>query len=222
MSGLIRIPVFVLNVNILSLPLEIDFACIYHQNIDKTSDINMPTKNRIVLFFLSLRFKNFDSSRNSLNPTLDAIFDPTLTTVCVTWLTAARSSARLKELGPMKIKTDLGWKLECSLNPKTQVVIIRPNDSLVPSRIFPIFLNRGLWISSERISKLTPIFRKCAIHSSSIKELCLKVYIISIRRVIYFSWTYINIQTVWKYWWMTTTRNILIHIKAYSVFNRIS
>ena len=52
----------------------------------------------------SPRFKSFGSSRNSLNPTF---FDQTLTTSCVTGLTAARYSARLKELGPMKIKPTL-------------------------------------------------------------------------------------------------------------------
>ena len=72
----------------------------------KCDEYNMAETQGVpdIILDQSPRFKNFGSSRNYLNPTfIDPIFDPTLTTACVTWSTATRTSARLKELGHMKI-----------------------------------------------------------------------------------------------------------------------
>ena len=50
---------------------------------------------------------------------------------CVTWLTSARSSAQLKELGPMKIKPTLvGLNGECSM---LNLVLIKTRNAPIPT-----------------------------------------------------------------------------------------
>jgi len=56
---------------------------------------------------LSPWFKSFGLCRNFLNPALRPYLGPNSDDSCVTWLTAARSEARLTEWGPKKIKPTL-------------------------------------------------------------------------------------------------------------------
>ena len=104
------------------------------------------------------------NSDNSLCHMIDScdIFDPTLITACVTWLTAAISSARLKELGPMKMKPTLvgfSWEYGSML----RIVLIKTRNAPIPTmKIRQIeyqtgFLNWTLWKwNAAWIRKLKP------------------------------------------------------------------